>query len=364
MSTTPLNLSNFSPKSFFSRPEGKWFGIPVLLALAAVGIYGFFQALPFLLISFTNMIYLGVLGAVLIGMIMLALNPTVQCVVKNMFQSFCRGVAGILVTIDPIGILKNNLDDMKKGKEKLSATIRRMAGSDSKLLRKISDRKEAIKQLMAEAQSAERMAAAAKTQLDADRFKMKTTTNQQKAGFLMSGVDQLSQLEVQTKSLLDKFRRWEVATDAKIERTDFQVSYWSDQRETILDAQKALKFADRILKGDPEQLKLVNSAIEFMADDAARTVGEIEDFNRFSEKMLTDFDVENDANATRAKEKFTEFGAKLDADASRPTAADALQAAINAAPSPTLPNSPILGRGVGVGANGTTGSDYNDLFNK
>ena len=114
MSTTPLNLSNFSPKSFFSRPEGKWFGIPVLLALAAVGIYGFFQALPFLLIAFTNMIYLGVLGAVLIGMIMLALNPTVQCVVKNMFQSFCRGVAGILVTIDPIGILKNNLDDMKK----------------------------------------------------------------------------------------------------------------------------------------------------------------------------------------------------------------------------------------------------------
>jgi len=37
-----------------------------------------------------------------------------------------------------------------------------MAGSDSKLLRKISDRKEAIKQLMAEAQSAERMAAAVK----------------------------------------------------------------------------------------------------------------------------------------------------------------------------------------------------------
>ena len=252
---------------------------------------------------------------------------------------------------------------MKKGKLKLSATIKQMAGSDSILRKKIADRKDAIQQLMSEASSAERMAAAAKTQLDADRLRMKKQTNEQKAGFLMSGVDQLQALETQTADMLGKFRRWEVATDAKIERTEFQVDYWSDQRRTVLDAQRALSIGMRILKGDPEQLKLVDGAIAFMTEDAARTVGEIEDFNSFSEKMLTDIDVENSANAERARAKFAEFGQKLDEDAARPTAADQLQHVLaNSAPV-SIPGVSPLSKGVAAGGTQAT-SDYGSLFNK
>ena len=250
---------------------------------------------------------------------------------------------------------------MKKGNDKLSATIRQMSGSDSILRKKIADRKENITQLMAEARSAEQMAARARTPIESDRLKMKKITNEQKAGFLMSGVDQLQKLETQTSDMLDKFRRWEVATDAKIERTEFQVEYWSDQRRTVLDAQKALGIGLRLLKGDPEQLKLVDGAINFMTEDAARTVGEIEDFNRFSEKMLTDMDVEDNANAERARAKFAEFGEKLDADAARPTAADTLQAAITGAVKSPGFNSAPMARAVGGDSNS---GDYGDMFKR
>lgn len=362
MATSPSGLSGFSTKSFWQRPEGKP-GYLLMAAIAAAGIYGLFLALPILTAVVWGTVNLVIGAAVLAAIGYVVTNGTVQCLARNIFQSICRGVATVYTTIDPIGILKNYLDDMKKGKEKLAATIKRLAGSDSILRTKIKDRKDNIQQLMAEATAAERMASTAKTQLDKDRLMMKKQTNEQKAGFLMSGVEQLGQLEKQTADMLDKFRRWEVATDAKIERTEFQVEYWADQRAVVLESQKALGFAGRLLKGDPEQMKLVDGAINFMIEDAARTAGEIEDFDRFAEKMLTDIDVENDANANRARAKFAELGDKLDADANRPTAADQLQAAISGAiASPGLPQNPLTPGANRSGAAASGGNDYGDMF--
>jgi len=154
-------------------------------------------------------------------------------------------------------------------------------------------------------------------------------------------------------------------SDAKIDRMKIKVDFYAAQREAILEAQKTLGIGIRLLKGDPEQLKLVDGAIEFLTDDAARTVGEIQEFNKMSDKMLLDIDVENSANATAARAKFAEFGQKLDNSAAAPSAVQQLEAALAAnGQVPSIPRGPVVGRGVAAG--GSTGSqgsgDYNDLF--
>src|SRR5271157_1962295 len=114
MSTTPSSLpslSNFNPKSFWKKPEGKP-GMILAAIAAAAGAYGLYLALPFLITLVSNMIELGILVGVLVGMIALVMNGTVQTLAKNIFQSICRGIATMYTTIDPIGILKNQLDDM------------------------------------------------------------------------------------------------------------------------------------------------------------------------------------------------------------------------------------------------------------
>jgi hypothetical protein len=105
----------------------------------------------------------------------------------------------------------------------------------------------------------------------------------------------------------------------------------------------------------------VDGAIEFLTEDAAQTLGEIQEFNRFSDKMLTDIDIENSANAEMARQKFAEFGDKVTASANRPSAVDQLQAALAGATPVSIPNANV-GRGTAAGATGT--SDYNDMFNK
>ena len=366
MATSPTvpSFSNFSPKSFWSKPEGKP-GMILAAAAAIAGAYGLYLALPFLITLTENLILLGVLVGVLIGGVALVMNGTVQTLAKNIFQSVCRGIATMYTTIDPIGILKNQLDDMKKAKAELDQTIQRFAGSDNNLKTNIAKKNAEISQLMAQSQAAARMLTTKTDPLEKERIQLQKETYEQKAGLLMQAVQQLQALENQTHDMLDKFRHWSQVSDAKIDRTAMKVEIFAEQRKMILDAKRTLGVGMRLLKGDPEQLKLVDGAIEFLTEDAARTLGEIQEFNRFSDKMLTDIDIENSANAELARQKFADMSNKLEASANRPSAVDQLQQALAGATPISIPTTPVVGRGVGAGSTGNVGSgDYNDLFNK
>ena len=365
MATSPSvpNFSNFSPKSFWSKPEGKP-GMILAAAAGIAGLYGLYLALPFLITLVTNIWLLAALTVPLIALIALVMNGTVQTIAKNIFQSICRGIATMYTTIDPIGILKNQLDDMRKAKAELDATIQRFAGSDNVLRSNIAKKNQEIQTNMAQATQARKMAAMKTDELEKERLNLSAETLEQKAGLLMQAVKQLQDLETTTADMLGKFRHWSQVSDAKIDRTAMKVEIFAEQRKMILEAKKTLGIGMRLLKGDPEQLKLVDGAIEYLTEDAAQTLGEIQEFNRFSDKMLTDIDIENSANAEMARQKFAEFGTKVEASANRPSAVDQLQATMSGTPLPTVTNAGV-GRGVAAGTTGNQGSgDYNDLFRK
>ena len=260
----------------------------------------------------------------------------------------------VYTTIDPIGILQNQLDDMKKAKAELEATVRRFSGSDNNLKSIIDSKKQEIRMNQAKIQQAEQFISTSKDPVQRDKYSLKRQTMLDQSGMLMSGVQQLQNLETQTASMLEKFRKWNDISDAKIERTQNRVEFYSAQRKAILDAQKTLNIGLRILKGDPEQLKLVDGAIEFLTEETARTLGEIEDFNRDSDKMLLDINLENGANAEIARKRFAEFGSKLDESANLPSAIDQLQ----------LPEQTITPEVTNVREIPANTNSYNDMFSK
>jgi hypothetical protein len=355
------SLGNFNPKSFWSKPEGKP-GMILMAIIAAAGAYGIYLALPFLIALTENLILLGVLVGVLVGMVALVMNGTVQSLAKNIFQSVCRGIARAYTTIDPIGILRNQLDDMKTAKKQLDDTIQKFAGSDNKLTSKIGDKTALIQTLMQKADVLRRRLPSAKTQDDAETWKLQAETWESQAGLEQQGMEQLQLLEKQTADMLDKFRHWSRVSDAKIDRMKIKVDFYAAQRDAILEAQKTLGIGVRLLKGDPEQLKLVDGAIEFLTDDAAQTIGEIQEFNKESDKMLLDVDVENTANAEKARAKYAALSQRLDESAAKPSAVQQLEAALAASgkvPTSTTPVSMGVAAGSGIGS-----GDYNDLFKK
>ena len=348
------NLQNYTPKSFWKRPEGP-FGMVVLVAMIVGAGVGLYVILPFLITLLTNTLYAAALAAVLIAVLWLAFNPTFRAAVRNLFQYMVRWFASWVVETDPIGILRNNLDDMKKAKSDLDQTLQRFAGSDERLQRSIAAKNDEINTLGHKAAKAEQMAGAATDPMEKERLMLERQTFLEKAGMLMQGVKQLQALEDQTSKMLNTFQHWSQIADSKIQRTENKVGFLAEQRKMILDAKATLGVGQQLLRGNPEQLKMVDMALDYLEEDTSRTLGEIREFSRYTDKLLTDDQIESGAAADEAAGKFAEFSQKLLTDGNQPAGADMIEIPGIAAPEPLRMPRPAAGP---QGA----GSDYDNMF--
>jgi len=352
------NLQGYAPKSFWKRPEGP-FGMAFLAALIVGGGIGLYAILPFLINLLTDTIHAVALGAVVVAILWLAFNPTFRATVSNLFQNIVRFFASWVVETDPIGILRNNLDDMKKAKFNLDQTLQRFAGSDERLQRSIAAKNDEITTLGHKAAKAEQMAAAAADPMEKERLSLQRQTLLEQAGLLMQGVKQLQALEDQTSKMLKTFQHWSQIADSKIQRTENKVNFLAEQRKMILDAKTTLGVGQQLLRGNPEQLKMVDMALDYLEDDTSRTLGEIREFSRYTDKLLTDDQIESGAAADEAAAKFAEFNQKLLTSGNQSAGADLIH--VPGMEVPALAKMPGTLASVAA-SSAKSGSDYDNMF--
>jgi phage shock protein A len=352
------NLQGYTPKSFWKRPEGP-FGMVVLAGIVLAGGYALYTVLPYIITLLQDTLHAAILAGILVAILWLVFNPTFRTAVSNLFQNAVRWFASWVVETDPIGILRNNLDDMKKAKYQLDQTLERFAGSDERLQRSISAKNDEINTLGHKAQKAQQMAAAAADPMERERLSLERQTFLEQAGMLMQGVKQLQALEEQTSKMLKTFQHWSQIADSKIQRTENKVNFLAEQRKMILDAKATLGMGQQLLRGNPEQLKMVDMALEYLEDDTSRTLGEIREFSRYTDKLLTDDQIESGAAADDAAAKFAEFNQKLLTAGNQPAGADMIHIPGMEAPEPLKMPATISS----VSASGTkSGSDYDSMF--
>jgi hypothetical protein len=117
------------PKSFWQRPEGVTGGLFLVAGIAAAAYY-LLPILNKIVWEGVNLaIGLGVLG----GLVYILLDPKVRNLVWYMYKSIMRWITGIFVQIDPIGILKSYIDDLKSSLGKMSTQIANLKGQMYKL---------------------------------------------------------------------------------------------------------------------------------------------------------------------------------------------------------------------------------------
>jgi len=363
MSLTPTtpnfmqNVQNFTPKSFWKRPEGP-FGMVALAAIIVGTGIGLYVILPLLISLLENTLYAIGLAAALIVVLWLAFNRGFQTAIKNLFQNIVRFFASWVVETDPVGILRNNLDDMVKAKAELDRTVQRFSGSDERLKRNIDAKTEEINTLGHKANKAQQMAGAVQDPMERERLNLERQTFLEKAGMLMSGVKQLQALEDQTANMLHTFQHWSQISDSKIARTRNKVDFLAEQRKMILDAKATLGAGQRLLRGNPEQLKMVDMALEYLEDDTSRTLGEIREFTRYTDRLLTDEQIEQGAAADEAAARFAEFNQKLVDAGNQPAGADLIHVPGMAIQEPVQTHV----RNTSNAASAKTAGDYDSMF--
>lgn len=276
-----MELQQTKPKSFWERPEGTT-GMFFLAALLIGGGYLLYLALPFLISLAANTLYLVGLLAALAGVIYMILDPKMRRLVSYMYKSVMRWVTGLFVQIDPIGILKNYIDELKDNLGKMNRQMTELKGQMVNLKTIIETNKKQIQTDLTLASKAKETDKQAIMVLKA-----------RKAGRLQESNLKLEDLSKKMEILYRVLGKMYENSEIMLEDVKDQVMVKEQERKAIRASHSAMKSAMNILAGNKDQRQLFDMALENIAEDVSQKVGEMERFMEMSSNFMNSIDLQN-----------------------------------------------------------------------
>lgn len=288
--------------SFWKRPEGKT-GAIVLGALIVGGGYLLVQALPAIIAAMANTLNLALILLALGAIIYMVLDPKMRNLVWYMYKSVMRWVTGLFIQIDPIGILKSYVDDLKDNLRKMNRQISQLRGQMHKLQEMILNNKKEIATNLDLASEA--------------RQKNKESVmilKSRKAGRLKESNMKLEDLYQKMEILYRVLRKMYENSEIMLEDIQDQVMVKEQERKAIHASSSAMRSAMSIIKGDADKRAVFDQALEAIADDVSSKVGEMERFMEMSESFMSSVDLQNgvfEEEGLRMLEKWEKEGVSL-----------------------------------------------------
>ncbi len=268
-------------KSFWQRPEGKT-GM-LFAGLFSVGaIYGMYKLAPILISVAENSLYLGGLLALIAGLAYMVVDPKMRNLVSYVYKSIMRWITGIFIQIDPIGILKSYIDDLKMNLKKMNKQISALNGQMKKLKQVIVDNQKNISANL-------KLASAAKQQENKGMMILKS----RKAGRLKESNMKLDELYNKMEILYRVLSKMYENSEIMLEDIIDQVMVKEQERDAIIASHSAMKSAMNIIAGNSDKKEMFDRALEVIADDVSMKIGEMERFMEMSNSFMDSIDLQN-----------------------------------------------------------------------
>lgn len=269
------------PKSFWKRPEGVT-GALVIGGLVIGGGYLLYQALPALIALTSNVLALAGMLIALGVIIYLVLDPRMRNLVWYFYKSVMRWVTGLFIQIDPIGILKSYVEDLKDNLRKMNRQIAKLRGQMHKLKELIYNNKKEIKDNLT-------LAGKARDNNKQNIVILKT----RKAGRLKDSNMKLEDLYQKMEILYRVLTKMYENSEILVEDIEDQVKVKEQERKAIHASNSAMRSAMNVIKGDKDKRAMFDEALEAVADDVSEKVGEMERFMELSENFMQSVDLQN-----------------------------------------------------------------------
>ena len=274
-------LDNLKPKSFWEKPEGTtgmFFGSVLVLG----GGYLLYKALPYIISLMENTLYAILLLVGVGGILYVLLDPKFRNLIWYLYKSIMRFVTGIFVQIDPIGILLSYIDSLQDNLRKMDTQIGALRGQ----MRKLKDIMTANERTMTDSLA---MANQAKEKGIQAQMILKT----RKAGRLQESNIKLGDLYRKMEILYRVLSKMFENSEILLEDIKDQVAVKKIEREAIRNSHSAMRSALNIISGDKDKRMMFDQAMEAIADDVSRKVGEMERFMELSANFMDSIDLQN-----------------------------------------------------------------------
>ncbi|MBK8244674.1 MAG: hypothetical protein IPK88_14695 [Saprospiraceae bacterium] len=273
--------SQFKQKSFWSRPEGVTGGL-ILSGIIAGGGFLLYKFLPVLIGMLSNTLYLAGMLIILGALIYIALDPKARTLIWYMYKSAMRWITSLFVKIDPIGILKSYVEDLKDNLGKMNKQITKLRSQMHLLKEQIYNNSKQINTSLDQAKQAQQV-----------QQESVMVLKSRQAGRLKESNFKLEDLYRKMEILYKVLNRMYENSEIMAEDISDQVKIKGQERAAIHASHSAMRSAMSVISGDKDQRALFDEALEAMADDVSLKVGEMEQFMELSENFMSSVDLQN-----------------------------------------------------------------------
>jgi len=250
--------------------------------LAGGSMYFLYKALPYLINIVENTLHLGLLLAGLGALIYMILDPKMRNLIFYMYKSFMRWITGLFILIDPIGILKSYIDDLKDNLKKMNKQIAVLKGQMRRLQQIMNENKKNINNNL-------KLASAAKEKDKKGIMILKS----RKAGRLRESNLKLDELYRKMEILYRVLTKMYENSEILVEDIEDQVMVKEQERKAIRASHSAMKSAMNIISGNNDKKEMFDRALEAIADDVSMKIGEMERFMEMSNGFMDSIDLQN-----------------------------------------------------------------------
>ena len=279
---TPFDPSEkFKNRSFWKRPEGVTGAILGIGLLAGLG-YGFYLIQDTLLLLAENTLYLSLMIGALAGIAYMILDPRMRSLVWYGYKSVMRSITSVFVNIDPIGILKSYVSDLKDNLRKMSKQIGELRGQMRRLKGMIDKNGREIER---------NLKTAGKAREKNDRKQLTLATR--KAARLRETNEKYKALHAKMDVLYKILSKMYQNSEILYEDTRDQVRLKEEERKAIRASHSAMRSAMATINGNGDKRAMFDMAVEAIAEDVANKVGEMERFMEMSANFMDSVDLQN-----------------------------------------------------------------------
>ncbi len=274
-------IQPIKPKGFWDRPEGvtgMLFGAGLLVG----GGWLLYKILPYLANMAENGLRLGLALTGLAALVYVVLDPKMRNLIWYIYKSIMRWITGIFVNIDPIGVLKSYIDDLKGNLSKMNVQIGKLRGQMSQL-------KSIMDQNQRDIQNNLKLASAARD----SNMQAQMVLKARKAGRLQDSNMKYDDLYKRMEILYRVLRKMYENSEVMLEDISDQVVVKEQERKAIRASHSAMTSAMNIISGNSDKRYMFDMALEAVADDVSQKVGEMERFMDVSSKFMDSIDLQN-----------------------------------------------------------------------
>lgn len=273
--------NTYKPKSFWRKPEGVTGAITIGGILIGGG-WLIFSALPAIIAATSTM--LGLAGIIMIlGLIIyMALDSKARGLVWYMYKSMMRWITSLFVQIDPIGILKNYVDEMSANLKKMNKQILQLRGQMHKLKELILKNKKEISSNLSLAKAAKK-----------SDEKSQMILRSRKAGRLKESNIKYEALYSKMEILYRVLKKMYDNSEILKEDVADQVEIKEQELKAMKASHSAMSSAMNVIRGNKDKRAMFEMALEQVADDVSNKVGEMERFMEMSESFMGSIDLQN-----------------------------------------------------------------------